>query len=452
MARPIPNPDEVLQRKAKPLAESYGDPQITELVNRFNAKYLTWEKVSAISRDEGKDPEIVWTRVKWSRAGMLRPIPLPAREGRTLAFTEPDIVRRELHLADQQLSGILTTDDEQPLSDDHKRSFIIGSLMDEAISSSQIEGASTSHMVAKEMLRTAREPRNNPERMIVNNYRAIRYMRDRVREDLSPDLLLKLQSIVTDRTLKNPDHSGRLRRGDDVVEVVSDQTNEVVHTPPPAEELPHRLQKLCDFANSTTDADDTGPFIHPVVRAAALHYQIGFDHPFCDGNGRTARVIFLWSLLRQGYWLIEFLPVSRLILNSNAQYGHAYLHTETDGYDFTYFLVYIARVLGLARREFKQRLEQQRQDSLAARRVFSADDRLNYRQRDLLLHALRHPGAVYTVEGHEDSHQVSYNTARTDLMALAEMGYLRSSRPGKKIEFIATNKTLGHDSDAPSKR
>jgi hypothetical protein len=42
-------------------------------------------------------------------------------------------------------------------------------------------------------------------------------------------------------------------------------------------------------------------FIHPVMRAITLHFWLAYDHPFCDGNGRTARALFYWSMLKQGY-------------------------------------------------------------------------------------------------------------------------------------------------------
>ena len=56
--------------------------------------------------------------------------------------------------------------------------FLVNSLMEEAIRSSQLEGATTSRRVAKEMLRTGREPRDRSERMIANNYRALQFMRE----------------------------------------------------------------------------------------------------------------------------------------------------------------------------------------------------------------------------------------------------------------------------------
>ena len=97
------------------------------------------------------------------------------------------------------------------------------------------------------------------------------------------------------------------------------------------------MQRLCDFAN----ADEASlPFVHPVLRAILLHFMIGYDHPFADGNGRTARALFYWSMARSGYWLMEYTSISHILRKAPARYMRAYLHTETDKNDTTYFLLH----------------------------------------------------------------------------------------------------------------
>ena len=110
----------------------------------------------------------------------------------------------------------------------------------------------------------------------------------------------------------------------------------VLHEPPPAASLPQRLERLCAFAN----AIDGEPFVHPVIRAILLHYMVGYDHPFVDGNGRTARALFYWSLARSGYWRMEYVSISRLLRQAPAQYSRAYLHSEADDNDTTYFILH----------------------------------------------------------------------------------------------------------------
>ena len=86
------------------------------------------------------------------------------------------------------------------------------------------------------------------------------------------------------------------------------------------------MRLLCDFANEDEDGE---PFIHPVVRAILLHFWLAYDHPFEDGNGRTARILFFWLMQQRGYWLIEYLPISPIIRKAPAKYG-ARLHRVRD--------------------------------------------------------------------------------------------------------------------------
>jgi Fic family protein len=77
-------------------------------------------------------------------------------------------------------------------------------------------------------------------------------------------------------------------------------------------DLPERMRALCAFANMRTGVDG---FVHPIVRAIILHFMLAYDHPYVDGNGRTARALFYWSALKDGYWLIEYVSISRIIIS-----------------------------------------------------------------------------------------------------------------------------------------
>ena len=56
--------------------------------------------------------------------------------------------------------------------------YVISSLIEEAITSSQLEGAMTTREVAKDLLRSGRKPRTKDERMILNNYRGMLRVRE----------------------------------------------------------------------------------------------------------------------------------------------------------------------------------------------------------------------------------------------------------------------------------
>lgn len=311
--------------------------------------------------------------------------------------------------------------------------YLVNSLMEEAIRSSQLEGATTTRKVAKDLLRTGREPADRSERMILNNYRALQYMRDTGQDELTPELVLELQRILTEGTMDDPSTAGRLQRPDEVRVAVTDRLDgSVIHTPPPAEQLPGRLEALCKFAN---EGEDDSRFVHPVVRAILLHFWLAYDHPFEDGNGRTARALFYWFMRNHRYWLVEYLSISRILRHAPSQYSRAFLLTEADERDATYFLAYQLEVIERAIGELHDYLDEKIKDVRDVERLLKSSSNFNHRQLALLGNALRTPDNVYSFQTHAASHGVTHETARTDLLALAQRGFLIQQRKGRRYSF-----------------
>jgi Fic family protein len=204
----------------------------------------------------------------------------------------------------------------------------------------------------------------------------------------------------------------------------------VTHVPPPAIELPERLDAMCAYANG----GGTG-FTHPVVRAILLHLWLAYDHPFEDGNGRTARALFYREMLAQGYWLFEYVSISRLLLKAPAPYGLSFLHTETDGFDATYFLLHQLGILKRAVEELLAYLVRKMAELRETESLLRRTD-LNHRQVALLANALRHGDSVFTVHSHAESHRVTRQSARTDLVDLERRGLLERRVVGRRFEFF----------------
>jgi Fic family protein len=323
---------------------------------------------------------------------------------------------------------VVTADDQA------RQHYLVNSLMEEAIRSSQLEGATTSRRVAKELLRTGREPSNRSERMIMNNYRALQFMRESIGGRLTPDVVLELQKILTEGTLDSPDAAGRLQTVDDErVAVFNRDDGTLLHRPPPAEQLPERLVAMCEFANG---ASDPAQFVHPVIRAVALHFWLAYDHPFEDGNGRTARALFYWSMRTQGYWLVEYLSISRILRNAPAQYGRAFRLTETDENDVTYFIVYQLGVIERAIDELHVYLRRKTAEVREVERLMKRADTFNHRQLALLSDAMHNPERTYTFLSHAASHNVTHETARLDLLDLLGDGLLIRRTSGRRHTFI----------------
>lgn len=394
-------------------------------------RYLHWDKLRHLQPPAGLSSEQWWLKTKLARGDELRRLPLTDPEGNAFGYTLPDIVLRHLHRIDQRCAGEVAMDEVVTSEREAGKRFLVNSLMEEAIRSSQLEGATTSRVVAKELLRSGREPKDRSERMIANNYRALQFMREEISGGLALDSILELHRILTEGTLDDPTGAGRLQQpGEPRVAVFEGEKR--VHVPPPATQLPERMRLFCEFAN---EGDGGEQFVHPVVRAIVLHFWLAYDHPFADGNGRTARILFFWAMHRAGYWLAEYLPISRLIRNAPAQYGRAFLETETDGGDTTYFLLHqlglIERSIGDLHLYLQRKIAEQRN----VERALDAVEGLNGRQLVLLTHAVKHPDHVYTFGGHARSHRVTHETARADLGGLAKRGLLARRRSGRAYRF-----------------
>ena len=422
------------------------DPNLLEKISRALSaetgdRYLHWDQLRFRTPPNGLTHEEWWAAVKLKRN--LKTIPLRDKRGQEFRFLVPEAVAKQLHLIDMGAGGRIGIE-SRVLNRDRRDRYVVSSLIREAITSSQLEGAVTTREVAKNMLRSGRQPRDRSERMILNNFMTMRAISELREERLTPELIFDIHRRVTKETLEKPDAAGRFRRADEGV-LVEDAYGQVFHSPPDANELGARMEAMCAFAN----ADE--PFIHPVIRAILLHFWVGYDHPFVDGNGRTARAIFYWAMLHAGYWLFEFVSISDILLKAPAQYYRAFLYSETDDNDATYFLIHQAEVIRRAVQSLHEYIDQKTKEMEESQHLLRAQSHLNHRQLALLSHAMRHPGHFYTVNSHRMSHNTAYDTARRDLLGLEEEGLLTKSKRGRAMVFLASpsllsnlKKILGH--------
>ena len=397
-------------------------------------RYLHWDEVRVRPSPQGYTSEEWWTAIKFKRLSSRHTLPFMDKSNFEFSFNDSGDLYRLLHDVDREASGRIEVPRADVVNPDQRKRYIMNSLIEEAITSSQLEGAVTTRRVAQEMLRSGRLPQDNSERMIVNNYNGMEFLRMHSDEDLSVLMLLELQKILTEGTLDDPNAVGRFRNRSDNVHIVDQRDGTIVHVPPSSHEIEARMERLVKFANT----HDEKRFIHPVVKAILLHFMIGYDHPFVDGNGRTARALFYWSMARSGYWLTEFLSISTIIRKSPAQYVRAYVYSETDDNDITYFLLYNLRVILRAIQSLHDYLSRKARESNALEdrlRESELAHILNHRQVALLAHVLKHPDTTYTIESHRRSHNVTYETARTDLIGLDRLGFVTSSKQRRKLVY-----------------
>jgi Fic family protein len=395
----------------------------------YDGKYLHWDELIRRKMPEDVTHEIMWAGLKLKRGTIQKPLPLVDRKGVPAQFALPDPAQEILRAIDMAAGGSLRSDDVIPNA--YKRDeYVVKSLIEESITSSQIEGASTTRRAAKEMIQSQRSPRDKSEQMIVNNFNTMQMVRTLKTQDLTPEMVFDIHTAITEGTLAEGE-TGRFRYENEPINVVEHNSGTILYTPPEAKELPTRMQAMCDFANGKTPDD----FMHPVIRSIILHFWLAFDHPFIDGNGRCARSLFYWSMLKHGYWLMEYVSISKIIYSGVSRYSRAFLHTESDENDLTYFILYHLDIVLKAIDDVKKYIRKKVSEQALLVESLTGMRQLNIRQREIVAHSIKKPGAEYTVKSHMDRQRITHQTARTDLNELVELRLLDSTKVGRTVFY-----------------
>lgn len=423
----------IFNKNTKKILGFSQDPEIRALVEKSDDRYYFWDKIRSQPLSKEYKKEEVWAFIRFRRQIQSRPTPIHDINGAPFLFWLTDEMQQDLHLIDQNTSGNLALCDPGNERDASAR-YMVSSLMEEAITSSQIEGAVTTIKDAKKMLLEKRNPKNKSEKMIYNNYQTMKLIKEKSEENLNLRMLLDLHLSITKDTLEAKEQEGRFRTPSENI-TVGTPYGEVLFVPPNAAEIEERLEALCQFANDSS----TKPFIHPVAKAIMLHFWMAYIHPFTDGNGRMARTLFYWYMLKHKYWLFEYTSISKTILKRTTRYGNAYLYAENDGNDLTYFIHFHIDVIMDAVEEFKKHVQEEIEKNHKARLEVTEYPDLNLRQTRIIQHVMTNPNEILTIKTHQNINQISYQSARTDLLTLVDQGWLKFFQKGLKFYFIPSD-------------
>ena len=410
MPKSPPSVEKVLENRYNPNVDL---EVYFEAASKYNSDYSHWDKVIYRTKD-GLDPELVWAIMKMIRKNNYRYVRL---NGLEIKYSVVESFQKTIHEIDMMAPvGFMS---RVQFSEKEMRRYSVSSVMEESIASSQIEGAATTRQVAKRMLRENRRPKNESERMIVNNYSAMILIKNLKDEKLTPEMILRIHKEITRDTLEDPRYEGKYRNTDDVV--VSDKyTGDVYHTPMVSENVPHTIDMLCDYVN------DDKVFTHPLIKGIIIHYLIGFIHPFTDGNGRLARSLFYWYLLKKGYWIVEYLSISKVIKENKSKYDWSYLLSETDDNDVTYFIKFNLDKVEEALNDFMEYVTTKRKEQYEFESKISKNKDLPMRQQMIIKDAMM-SGEMISIQEISSRYQVTYQTARTDIMHLEELGLIKKA-------------------------
>lgn len=414
------------------------DPTLSKKLEEYNGRYLHWSEVRNRTADES-ELSALWNAMKFTRRLSAQKLDLC---GRTYSFCMIPMFTELLHYIDRDAAGRIET---RFSGERAAKRYLVSSLMEEAIASSQIEGAATTRKVAKKMLTSNRRPVTKDELMILNNYTAMEGVKRHSKEDLTPELILEMHRTIVSGTLREgAEWEGRFRESDDIV--VGDPLDEdkVYHRPPGHDMVPELIDQLCRFAN-----DNAQPYIHPVIKAIILHYMIGYVHPFVDGNGRLARSLFYWYCIKNDYWIFEYTSISSVIKKSQSKYSYAYQFTESDGNDLTYFIKFNLECIRRSVDELTDYMDRKAEEQRSALGLIEQDERLSLFEATLLKDMMR-DADVFSIYEVRNRYDVSYETARKYINHLTNLGYLTlAGKKGKQQLYTVSAEGIAAQNDSP---
>ncbi|MCI0503939.1 Fic family protein [Candidatus Micrarchaeota archaeon] len=407
--------------------------ELRPYIEIINSDYMHWDEIGIDPRFKNIDLKLLWAVVDINRAFSAKNISI---NGITLRYVQTPFIEKMLHDLDTRIGGKIEIKG-QILDTPLQNKYLVNSLMEEAIASSQLEGAATTRVVAKKMLRENRKPQTHSEKMILNNYITMRFIKEHPvqNQKLSIDFIKEIHKLIAKDTLGKKEYEGAFRTDNEVKVFARDDPFQVIHNPPDYQIIEKLMLEVCNFINTESESY----YLHPFVKAMVLHYMIGYIHPFNDGNGRTARALFYWYLITQRYDYLEYIAVSTAINNAKGQYARAYLFTETDNNDITYFIKFNLRALNLAVQSFETYVGKTREENKKIFEAIRKNPKLNIRQADILFNLSKNERPLVIAEM-QKIYNITYQTARSDLLELERQDYLHKILKGKQFVFLLNKK------------
>lgn len=380
---------------------------------------------------------LAWSLVKLMRTSEVSPLLQIGESEKTSTFKLTSSTQRAISLTDQKTTHAQLTSMLEKIGEKaHAQYLVDGLTEDEAISSSQLEGAVTTTRVAKKLLQSKAKGKTVSEKMIVGNMKMMNYIWEKRDEKLSLDFISGLHEVGTEGIDDDEYKPSVFRFTDDVR--VQDNEGNTIHQPPSSDGLEGRLQKIIDWIGYEHHEQTDNSYIHPLIKALTLHFCIGYEHPFYDGNGRVARALFYWCMFKHGFSGFRYMPISHLLKKAPAKYAKSYLYTETDDLDLTYFIDYQCSIITRAIYEFELTYNETRIKILEFDN-FMMDSGLfrKLKEKENILFHVAKSGIASTFTAQDASKNLdcSQNTALKALNRLVKLNLFNKVKSGRGFIF-----------------
>lgn len=414
-----------LRRPPTQLMDQQSSNDIAALLSRYSewdARYLHFDEL--YRRISDADERLaLWSALKFKRRSTAHHFVIASQEV-SVNFTTR--INAAISLVDRTTFAR----NGEPTDEDAASYLMSQLIMEEAISSSQLEGAATTSRVAMELLAVGREPRNEDESMIMGNWRLMQHITAMGDGPLTRDDILDMHHIACAGINDEKYRPGEVRRNNDIF--VAGRDGEIIHQPPDYSLVDGMLHALCAEVEFLEQQGT-----HPLLVACIMHFAIGYIHPFNDGNGRTARGLFYHHLIRRGYHAFRYISISKLLKAAAIKYGMSYLYSETDELDLTYFVQFQCDVVMRAVKAFTEQITTLHQERALLVKWVEENKALAKGELDIMAIALHAPGSLLSAAAVKSRLGIADNTARSRLKSLAEQGLLRPIKEGKGTVYQA---------------
>jgi Fic family protein len=332
-----------------------------------------------------------------------------------------DCIQKKIHIVETLGNKLFEKIENQKT---FKEELLTNSAIEEAITSAIYEGANSTRSQAKQLIASGEKPKNKDEYMLINNYQALKWIKQNSHLEVNLGLILKIHQKVTHNTMEGDDanFSGKFR--DDTVYVGS-------HEGIFFEKIEPSLSEVIKLTTSNPR------FLHGLIKGIILHYFIGYIHPFFDGNGRTARTLFYFKAMKNGFRFVELLSVSAHLKEHGKKYERSFDLVKEHELDMTYFVDFCLDSLIAALGKVEEKV-----NYLVKFTKLSESAGLNLNQVALLQRMALNKYREITIEEYSSYINKSREVARQDLKGMATKGFLNEEKKGKKFVYYIEVKKL----------
>ncbi len=348
-----------------------------------------------------------------------------------------DLYCKELPLQDENGNALVYMENYSNLSQKTVKLLLksrdtkygIKAAEEEILSTCAIESIDFSRDSVRSILK-GYAPKNEQENRIMGLKKGFEFISGD--NEINEENLYKLYMMTVGEFLKDEDKllDGNFYRHDDVF-VISDR---IEHAGTAAGKVCAYMKQLIEFINKDDDIND-------LYKAAVIHFYFCFIHPYFDGNGRMARLLHLWFLIRKGYKSALFIPFSSKIEKTRKKYYGAYTNIENNKkysgvVDVTPFILY-----------FTENVYNGITDETVGTDVFSLyeaalnNGKITEKETKLWKFVLSYygTGEFSTKQLEKDFGDAAYATIRGFVLKFTEFGLLCSKKYGTRIKYKAVN-------------